>query len=127
MAALERVKKDKLALVCRLKSELHRAKKALKEVKDECQTLQIKSTQLERKKSKSAVEDDIPSGDDRKQTRVKKAKTAVLVDITSDDNVHPTRVVRAKKGKITRRGDRSNKMFYNSLMHLQRINLFLAF
>ena len=81
--------------------------------------LQIEATQLDRKKSKSVVEDDIPSGDDRKQTRVKKAKTYVLVDITSDDDVHPTRVVRAKKGKITRRGDRSNKMFYNSLMHLQ--------
>ena len=99
MATLERVKKDKSALVCRLKSELHRAKKALKEVKDECRMLQIESTQLDRKKSKSVMKDDIPYGDDRKQTRVKKAKTVAVVDITSDDDVHPTRVVRAKKRK----------------------------
>ena len=77
------------------------------------------------KKGKEAVvvhipsNDDIPSGDDMNQTRVRKPKTTLVVDIPSDDDVHPPRVKRAKKGKITRRGDRSNQMFYYSLMHLQ--------
>ena len=96
---LERVKKAKSALelelreekrgfrimhglVCRLDSELESAKKALKEVEDERQMLQIEATQLERKKSKSAKKSKEAVVDGcHRQHRIKKLVSVVDYDI----------------------------------------------